>query len=103
MAREVKNSRVEHGTRERRRRRAGPNAGTAPRTTTVSRKNQITIPVAALRAAGLSPGDVLRVEALSAGRLALTRVDELLDRYAGALDTGGRFRGQLDELRDEWR
>jgi hypothetical protein len=55
-----------------------------------------------LRAAGLGPGDVLRVEALGAGRVALTRVDELLTRYAGALDSQGRLRRQVEELRDEW-
>lgn len=103
MAREVKDG-VDRDTRGARRPGAGnADAGTAPRTTRVSRKNQITIPVAALRAAGLGPGDVLRVEALGAGRVALTRVDELLERYAGALDTGGRFRGRVDALREEWR
>ena len=72
------------------------------RTTKVSRKNQITIPAAELRAAGLGPGDVLRVEALGAGRVALTRLDELLGRYAGALDSQGRLRRQVDDLREEW-
>jgi AbrB family looped-hinge helix DNA binding protein len=79
---------------------AGKRAGA--RTTKVSSKNQITIPAAELRAAGLGPGDVLRVEALGAGRVALTRVDELVGRYAGALDSQGRLRRRLDELREEW-
>lgn len=79
---------------------AGKRAGA--RTTKVSSKNQITIPAAELRAAGLGPGDVLRVEALGAGRVALTRVDELLGRYAGALDSQGRLRRQVDDLREEW-
>jgi bifunctional DNA-binding transcriptional regulator/antitoxin component of YhaV-PrlF toxin-antitoxin module len=72
-------------------------------TTKVSRKNQVTIPVSELRAAGLEPGDVVRVEALGAGRVVLTRIDELLARYAGALDTGGELRRQVEELREEWR
>ena len=55
----------------------------------VSSKNQVTIPVATLRAAGLRPGDVVRVEAEGAGRVVLTRVDELVSRHAGSLDTGG--------------
>ncbi|MDT7657566.1 MAG: Antidote-toxin recognition MazE, bacterial antitoxin, partial [Pseudonocardiales bacterium] len=35
--------------------------------TKVSRKNQVTLPVAALREANVSPGDVLRVEVVSDG------------------------------------
>jgi bifunctional DNA-binding transcriptional regulator/antitoxin component of YhaV-PrlF toxin-antitoxin module len=77
-------------------------AGTGVRTTRVSAKNQITIPAAELRAAGLGPGDVLRVEALGAGRVALTRIEELVGRYAGALDSQGRLRRQVDDLREEW-
>ncbi len=69
----------------------------------VSSKNQVTIPVAELRAAGLRPGDVVRVEAAGAGRVVLTRVDELVARHAGSLDTGGDLRAQVDQLRDEWR
>lgn len=88
--------------RESRSGRAGPDKRAGARTTKVSSKNQITIPAAELRAAGLGPGDVLRVEALGAGRVALTRVDELVDRYAGALDSQGRLRRQIDDLREEW-
>jgi hypothetical protein len=46
---------------------------------------------------------VLRVEALGAGHVVLTRVDELITRYGGALDTGGSLRRQVEELREEWR
>lgn len=69
----------------------------------MSRKNQVTVPVAELRAAGLEPGDVVRVEALGTGRVILTRVDELVERYAGALDTGAELARQARELRDEWQ
>jgi bifunctional DNA-binding transcriptional regulator/antitoxin component of YhaV-PrlF toxin-antitoxin module len=71
--------------------------------TKVSSKNQVTIPVDALRDAALQPGDVLRVQADGAGRVVLTRTDELIGRYSGALATGGRLRGAIDGLRDEWR
>lgn len=71
--------------------------------TRVSSKHQVTIPVSALRTAGLEPGDVLRVEAEGAGRVVLTRVGELLDRYSGCLDTGGDLRRQVEGLRREWR
>ena len=70
--------------------------------TKVSAKHQVTIPVSALRDARLQSGDVLRVEADGAGRVVLTRVDELLDRYRGCV-AGGGLRGAIDGLRDEWR
>ena len=57
--------------------------------TRISAKNQATIPVAALRRAGLKPGDELRVEAAGAGRIILTRVEETLAGYTGALLTLG--------------
>lgn len=71
--------------------------------TKVSAKNQVTIPVDALRGAALRPGDVLRVRADGAGRVVLTRTDELIARYSGAIASGGRLRGVIDGLRDEWR
>ena len=70
--------------------------------TRISAKNQATIPVAALRRAGLKPGDELRVEAAGAGRIVLTRVEEPLASYAGRL-TGVFGKGTLQKLRREWR
>ncbi|OLC98266.1 MAG: hypothetical protein AUG87_12155 [Candidatus Rokubacteria bacterium 13_1_20CM_4_70_14] len=70
--------------------------------TRISAKNQTTIPVAALRRAGLKPGDELRVEAAGAGRIVLTRVEETLAGYAGRL-TGVYPKGSLQKLRREWR
>jgi bifunctional DNA-binding transcriptional regulator/antitoxin component of YhaV-PrlF toxin-antitoxin module len=98
---------VKENEPDRRRQRAldvgGSTTRSRRRTTKVSRKNQVTVPVAELRAAGLEPGDVVRVEALGTGRVILTRVDELVERYAGALDTGGQLARQARELRGEWR
>jgi len=71
--------------------------------TTVSSKHQVTIPAGAFRTAGLEAGDVLKVEAGGAGRVILTRVDELLDRYSGCLQTSGDLREQVEGLREEWR
>lgn len=71
--------------------------------TKISSKNQVTIPVGTLREAGLQAGDVLRVEADGSGRVVLTRLDDLLARYSGALDTGGQFRKTVEALREEWR
>jgi bifunctional DNA-binding transcriptional regulator/antitoxin component of YhaV-PrlF toxin-antitoxin module len=71
--------------------------------TKISAKNQVTIPVGALRDAGIRTGDVLRVEADGAGRLVLTRVDELLAAYSGRLATEGRLGKAVEGLREEWR
>lgn len=68
--------------------------------TRISRKNQATIPVEALRRAGLKPGDELLVEAAGAGRIVLARAVDLVERHAGK---GSYPAGYLDELRAEWR
>ncbi len=70
--------------------------------TRISSKNQVTLPVGALAGAGLTAGDRLAVEVRGPGELVLRRVDDALDRFAGAL-TGTYRPGDLDELRDEWR
>jgi AbrB family looped-hinge helix DNA binding protein len=71
--------------------------------TKVSSKHQVTIPAGAFRAAGFSSGDTLKVEAEGAGRVVLTRIDELVDRYSGCVETGGKLREQVEGLREEWR
>ncbi len=75
------------------------------RTTKVSSKNQITLPVAALREAGVAPGDRLRVEVVSDGVFRLVRERdpwwELFEETAGA-GLGVTTREELEELRDEW-
>ena len=73
-----------------------------PGRTRLSAKHQATIPVAALRRAGLKPGDELQVEAAGPGRIVLTRVAETLASYAGRL-TGLYPKGTLQKLRREWR
>jgi AbrB family looped-hinge helix DNA binding protein len=70
--------------------------------TRISRKHQATIPVAALRQAGLKAGDELVVEAVGAGRIVLARADDPIERFAGAL-SGVYPPHYLDQLRDEWR
>jgi bifunctional DNA-binding transcriptional regulator/antitoxin component of YhaV-PrlF toxin-antitoxin module len=69
----------------------------------ISRKNQVTLPVDALRAAGLEPGDDVRVQVLGPGHLELVRADDLVQKYAGVFDATVYPEGYLDELRDEWR
>lgn len=71
--------------------------------TRVSSKHQVTIPAGAFHGAGLEAGDTLKAEADGAGRVVLTRLDELVDRYSGRLETGGDLRERVEGLRSEWR
>jgi bifunctional DNA-binding transcriptional regulator/antitoxin component of YhaV-PrlF toxin-antitoxin module len=68
----------------------------------ISRKNQLTLPIEALRAAGLQPGDDVRVQVVGPGRLELVRTDELVDQFAGVFDATVYPDGYLDDLRREW-
>jgi bifunctional DNA-binding transcriptional regulator/antitoxin component of YhaV-PrlF toxin-antitoxin module len=68
----------------------------------ISRKNQVTLPVDVLRAAGLEPGDHVQVRAIAPGRLELVRDDELITEFAGAFDGTVYPEGYLEELRREW-
>lgn len=69
-------------------------------TTRISRKNQITLPVEALKRAGLVPGMVLAVEVDAKRRVVLAPPEDAIERYAGIL----RYpRGYLRKLRGEWR
>jgi bifunctional DNA-binding transcriptional regulator/antitoxin component of YhaV-PrlF toxin-antitoxin module len=69
--------------------------------TRISSKNQVTLPIDALEAAGLGSGDTLRVAADGPGRLVLTRERDVVATFAGRL-SGVYGPGYLDELRDEW-
>lgn len=68
----------------------------------ISRKNQITIPVDALRAAGLRSGDDVRVASTGPGRIELIKTDELIKEYAGSFDERAYPRGYLEEVRRGW-
>ena len=70
-------------------------------TTRLSRKNQVTIPVAALAAANVAPGDELRVSSKGDGRILLERSVDPLDAFAGSIP-GLAAATQLEKLRDEW-
>jgi bifunctional DNA-binding transcriptional regulator/antitoxin component of YhaV-PrlF toxin-antitoxin module len=70
----------------------------------ISAKNQITIPIAALRAAGLEPGDDVQVRATGRGHLELvkTDADAVIERYAGVFDDSVYPEGYLERQRAEW-
>ena len=65
----------------------------------ISSKNQVTVPVDALREAGLESGDAVIVRAVGAGRVEVRRRDDVIDELAGSFAYPP---GYLDELRDEW-
>lgn len=67
----------------------------------LSSKNQITIPVAVLREAGLAPGDQLSVRAAGNGRVEVERLVDVVEQYAGSFKAGYPP-GYLDALRQEW-
>ena len=69
-------------------------------TTRISRKNQVTLPVEALKRAGLVPGMVLAVDVDAKRRLVLAPPDDPIERYAGILRYPA---GYLRKLRGEWR
>lgn len=68
----------------------------------ISSKHQITIAKAPFEQAGFRAGDVVGVRALGPGRVEVTTLDALLDRYRGSLSTGGELRRGIEKSRDEW-
>jgi bifunctional DNA-binding transcriptional regulator/antitoxin component of YhaV-PrlF toxin-antitoxin module len=83
---------VKHGPRSRR--RSGHSR--------ISSKHQVTIPLDAFRGAGFEAGDTVKVEALGPGRVTLTRLDALLDKYRGSLGPGAVTTEDIERLRGEW-
>jgi bifunctional DNA-binding transcriptional regulator/antitoxin component of YhaV-PrlF toxin-antitoxin module len=75
------------------------------RTTKVSRKNQITLPVAAMAAAQVQVGDILRVEVVEEGVFRLVRQEDpfwsAFNELAGSAP-GLAAATDLESLRDEW-
>lgn len=70
-------------------------------TSRVSAKHQVTIPLDALRAAGLSVGERLVAHADGPGRIVFEREDDVLAQFAAVL-TGVYEPDELKTLRDEW-
>jgi bifunctional DNA-binding transcriptional regulator/antitoxin component of YhaV-PrlF toxin-antitoxin module len=67
----------------------------------VSSKNQITLPVETMRAAGLHAGDEVTVRPIGEGEIVVAARRSRVRRHAGIAH--GIYRdGELDRLRDEW-
>ena len=71
------------------------------RSTRISEKHQVTIPVDAMRVAGLRAGERVIARADGPGRVVLEREEDVLETFAGCL-TGVYDRDVLEQLRDEW-
>jgi bifunctional DNA-binding transcriptional regulator/antitoxin component of YhaV-PrlF toxin-antitoxin module len=68
----------------------------------VSSKNQVTLPVEAMRAAGLQPGDEVTIRPIGDGEVVVALRGSRVRRHAG-IATGIYPAGELDRLRDEWQ
>ena len=69
--------------------------------TRVSAKHQVTLPLDALRQAGIRTVDSLRAEVRGPGEVLLVRDVDPVEQFAGAL-TDVFEQGELDGLRNEW-
>jgi bifunctional DNA-binding transcriptional regulator/antitoxin component of YhaV-PrlF toxin-antitoxin module len=67
----------------------------------VSSKNQVTLPVEAMRAAGLHAGEEVTVRPIGDGELVIAARGSRVRRHAG-IATGIYEAGEVDKLRDEW-
>lgn len=68
----------------------------------MSSKNQVTLPVQAMRAAGLQAGDEVTVRPVRNGELLVAARGSRVRRHAG-IATGLYRPGEVDRLRDEWQ
>jgi bifunctional DNA-binding transcriptional regulator/antitoxin component of YhaV-PrlF toxin-antitoxin module len=82
-------------------RRGRPAAAKPAGSSRLSRKNQVTIPVAVLRTANIKPGDLLRVVPAAAGQIELRRWQS---RFADVVGTLPGFESDVDveASRDQW-
>jgi AbrB family looped-hinge helix DNA binding protein len=67
----------------------------------VSSKNQVTIPVEAMRAAGLRAGDEIDVRPVGEGEIVIATRGSRIRRHAG-IAKGIYKDNELGKLRDEW-
>ncbi|HMD56565.1 MAG TPA: AbrB/MazE/SpoVT family DNA-binding domain-containing protein [Solirubrobacteraceae bacterium] len=67
----------------------------------MSSKNQVTLPVEVMRAAGVRAGDEITVRPLGDGEIVLATRGSRVRRHAG-IAAGIYKDDELDRLRDEW-
>jgi bifunctional DNA-binding transcriptional regulator/antitoxin component of YhaV-PrlF toxin-antitoxin module len=67
----------------------------------ISRKNQVTLPVETLAAAGLKPGDPVNIEAEGPNKIVVRRVT-MSSREAIGIFDGLYEPGHLETLRRDW-
>jgi AbrB family looped-hinge helix DNA binding protein len=67
----------------------------------VSSKNQVTLPIQAMRAAGLRPGDEIDVRPVGEGEIVIATRGSRVRRHAG-IAKGIYKDDELEKLRDEW-
>lgn len=67
----------------------------------ISAKNQITIPVEALRTSGLAAGEEVKVTRIGPGKILIEPAVDPLDALAGRF-TGLYPPNYLEDLRNEW-
>ena len=68
----------------------------------VSSKNQVTLPVEAMRTAGLQAGDEVTVRPLGDGDVVIAARGSRVARHAGIATGIYKQQKELDSLRDEW-
>jgi bifunctional DNA-binding transcriptional regulator/antitoxin component of YhaV-PrlF toxin-antitoxin module len=68
----------------------------------VSSKNQVTIPVETMRAAGLRAGDEITVRPAGEGEIVIATRGSRVRRHAG-IAKGIYEDNELEKLRDEWK
>ncbi|MEA2411216.1 MAG: hypothetical protein QOC77_1777 [Thermoleophilaceae bacterium] len=68
----------------------------------ISSKNQVTLPVDALTAAGFKAGDEVSIEAAGDTTIVIRRAPGDIDAAIGIFD-GLYEPGYLDKLREDWR
>lgn len=71
------------------------------RTTKISQKHQVTIPLDAMRIAGLEAGERVIARADGPGRVVLEREEDVISSFSGSM-TGIFEREMLERLRNEW-
>lgn len=68
----------------------------------ISSKNQVTLPVDVLQAAGLRSGDDVVINATANGRIEISTPEAFVDRFAGVFGSDVYPTGYLERLRAEW-